>query len=112
LLVFTGAAAAFKEPTPSMLAYHLAKTSTHALALNLSQSEELSADAIVTTILPVTIDTLQNREAMPTADFSKWSSPEKIAGLLKMWSDGKNRPQTGSYAILNNVSGQVVPEFV
>lgn len=34
LLVFTGAALPFKEPTPSMLAYALSKTATHAISLN------------------------------------------------------------------------------
>ena len=52
LIVFCGAAAVFKEPTPSMLAYHLAKTATHSLALNLAQRDDISGDATVTTILP------------------------------------------------------------
>ncbi len=33
-------------------------------------------------VLPGTIDTPQNREAMPTADFSKWVSPESIANVI------------------------------
>jgi len=36
LLVLTGAALPFKEPTPDMLAYALSKTSTHSLAVNLA----------------------------------------------------------------------------
>ena len=36
LVVFTGAAAVFKEPQPEMIAYALAKTAVHSLALNLS----------------------------------------------------------------------------
>jgi hypothetical protein len=32
----------------------------------------------VVTILPETIDTQTNREAMPNSDFSKWSSPDQI----------------------------------
>jgi hypothetical protein len=32
LLLFTGASAMFKEPTPNMLAYALSKAGTHAIA--------------------------------------------------------------------------------
>lgn len=52
LLVFTGAAAVFKEPQPEMLAYSIAKTGVHSLALNLSQSNVLPDDSTVLTILP------------------------------------------------------------
>ena len=36
LIIFTGAAAVFKEPQPDMIGYSLAKTGVHSLALNLS----------------------------------------------------------------------------
>ena len=49
---------------------------------------------------------------MPTADHSTWAPPEKIAGLLKMWAEGVNRPKNGSYAVLKTINGSVVPEFV
>jgi hypothetical protein len=39
----------------------------------------------VVTILPETIDTPTNRQAMPNSDFSKWSKPEQIGELLKSW---------------------------
>ena len=58
------------------------------------------------------IDTPENREAMPTSDFNTWAPPEKIAGLLKMWAEGTNRPKNGSYAVLKRINGSVVPEFV
>lgn len=112
LVLFTGAAAPFKDTTPKMLAYALSKTATHALALNLATREDIPSTSTVTTILPEVIDTPQNREAMPTADFSKWTDPGAIAGLVKMWAEGHNRPENGSFAILKNVNGQVVPEFV
>ncbi len=63
-------------------------------------------------LISETIDTPENRQAMPNADFSKWAPPEKIAGLLKMWADGKNRPSNGSYALLKVSKGSVVPEFL
>lgn len=36
LVILTGAAAVFKEPQPEMIAYSMAKTAVHSLALNLS----------------------------------------------------------------------------
>lgn len=52
LLVFTGAAAPFKEPTPGMLAYALSKTAVHSLAINMAQSSDLPKESVVTCILP------------------------------------------------------------
>ena len=36
----------------------------------------------VNAILPGTIDTPQNREAMPNADFAKWVAPEALADVM------------------------------
>jgi len=45
---------------------------------------EYAKDGIrVNTVLPGTIDTAANRDAMPTADTSAWSSPEQIAGVIR-----------------------------
>jgi hypothetical protein len=49
---------------------------------------------------------------MPLEDPSKWTHPEGIAALLKMWADGYNRPKSGSFAVLKNCDNYVVPEFV
>ena len=72
LVVFTGAAAIYKEPQADMIAYALAKTGVHYLATTLAQ-RMVSNDSTVVTMLPETIDTATNREAMPSADFSKWT---------------------------------------
>lgn len=37
LVIFTGAAAVFKQPQPEMLAYSISKTGVHSLALNLTE---------------------------------------------------------------------------
>jgi dihydropteridine reductase len=112
LLLFTGAAAVFKATTPSMIGYGLAKTATHSLAMNMATRTELPETSTVVTILPETIDTPANRASMPTADFTKWSSPEAVAALVKMWAEGFNRPANGAFAVLKVVEGAVVPEFV
>ena len=36
IIMFTGAAAVFKEPQPDMIAYAVAKTAVHSLALNMT----------------------------------------------------------------------------
>lgn len=61
LVVFTGAAAVFKEPQPEMIGYAMAKTGVHSFALNLAESGVLPPDSAVITILPEIIDTPGNR---------------------------------------------------
>lgn len=112
LIILTGAAAVFKDVTPGNLAYGLAKTAVHSLALNLATRESLPSNSTVSTILPEVIDTDSNRAAMPNADFSTWCDPLAIAGLIKMWADGNNKPANGSFAVLRSVNGHIVPEFV
>ena len=36
----------------------------------------------VNCVMPGTIDTPQNRKAIPNADFSKWVAPEAIADVI------------------------------
>jgi len=62
-------------------AYSVSKTAV--LRLTESMSAELKKNNInVNCILPGTIDTPQNREAMPAADFSHWVAPNKIAETI------------------------------
>ena len=49
---------------------------------------------------------------MPTEDFTKWTKPEGIATLIKMWADGLNRPKSGSFTVLKNKDNIVIPELV
>lgn len=102
LIVFTGAAAVYKEPQPDMIGYALAKAGVHYLATNLAEKAEKKEiiDAKVITILPETIDTPTNRESMPKADFKQWSKPELIGELLKSWVEGLNVPANGSFVQL------------
>lgn len=63
LVVFTGAAAVYKEPQPDMIAYALAKAGVHYLATSLAEKAEKKEgiQGRVITILPETIDTPTNR---------------------------------------------------
>ncbi|HMN90523.1 MAG TPA: SDR family NAD(P)-dependent oxidoreductase [Saprospiraceae bacterium] len=71
----------------------LAQEAQHAVAYSLSKSLVLYLAEIInaygkskgiraSVIIPGTIDTPQNRQAMPRADFSKWTSTEAIADAI------------------------------
>ncbi len=65
-------------PTAGMIAYATAKAGVAALTLALA--EELAAEEIwVNAIAPSIIDTRANRDAMPSADHSRWPKPEALA---------------------------------
>jgi NAD(P)-dependent dehydrogenase (short-subunit alcohol dehydrogenase family) len=63
------------------LAYALSKSLLFKLA-EILNAEGTEKNVVTSVIVPSTIDTPQNREAMPKADFSKWVKPEEIADVL------------------------------
>jgi NAD(P)-dependent dehydrogenase (short-subunit alcohol dehydrogenase family) len=63
-------------------AYSASKSAV--IRLTETLSAELKAHNInVNCIIPRSIDTPSNREAMPNADFSKWVAPEQIADVMQ-----------------------------
>jgi len=50
----------------------------------------------VNAILPGTIDTPQNREAMPNADYSRWVKPEAIAQVVLFLASDAAGPINGA----------------
>ncbi|MBX2921849.1 MAG: SDR family NAD(P)-dependent oxidoreductase [Chitinophagaceae bacterium] len=82
-MVFIGARAVLEaEQGKNSLAYILSKSLlfTLAEALNAAaKGKNVSASVVV----PGIIDTPPNRKSMPGADFSKWPTPEQIAGVLE-----------------------------
>jgi NAD(P)-dependent dehydrogenase (short-subunit alcohol dehydrogenase family) len=65
----------------NMAAYSASKAAV--IRLTESGASELKKYGInVNCILPGTIDTPQNREAMPDADFSHWVQPESLASVI------------------------------
>jgi NAD(P)-dependent dehydrogenase (short-subunit alcohol dehydrogenase family) len=76
------------------LGYALSKSLIFKLAdaLNVAGSDN---NVTASVIVPSTIDTPSNREAMPKADFTKWVAPEEIAAAMthlcssatKSWRD-------------------------
>jgi NAD(P)-dependent dehydrogenase (short-subunit alcohol dehydrogenase family) len=79
-LAAIGAAAALKAPA-GFAAYAAAKSGV--LRLTESLSEELKAAGVrVNAVLPGTIDTPQNRAAMPDADPDLWVRPSQVAEAI------------------------------
>jgi NAD(P)-dependent dehydrogenase (short-subunit alcohol dehydrogenase family) len=64
-----------------MVSYSLAKSMIFRLA-ELMNDESKGTNVVVAVIVPSTIDTPQNRQSMPKADFSKWVKPEAIAEVI------------------------------
>jgi NAD(P)-dependent dehydrogenase (short-subunit alcohol dehydrogenase family) len=64
-----------------MAAYGLSKSLLFRLA-ELLNDEAAGTNVFSSVVVPSTIDTPQNRMAMPDADFSKWVSPEEIAAVI------------------------------
>jgi NAD(P)-dependent dehydrogenase (short-subunit alcohol dehydrogenase family) len=47
-------------------------------------------------VLPGTIDTPQNRQAMPKADYSRWVAPEAIADVMLFLTSDAARAVSGA----------------
>lgn len=63
------------------VAYSLSKSQLFQLA-NIFNSDIKELDIKTYVIVPSTIDTPENRKAMPKADYSKWEKPEAIAEII------------------------------
>jgi NAD(P)-dependent dehydrogenase (short-subunit alcohol dehydrogenase family) len=64
-----------------MVAYGLAKSLIFRLA-EVMNDEAKGKNVVTSVVVPSTIDTPQNRKAMPDADPSKWVKPEAIADAI------------------------------
>jgi len=75
-------------------AYSASKSAV--VRLTESLAEELKASSInVNCMLPGTIDTPQNRAAMPSADHSKWVEPAALAEVIAFLAGDASRAVTG-----------------
>lgn len=76
-------------------AYSASKSAV--LRLTESMAAELKTSNInVNCVMPGTINTRQNREAIPNADFSKWVAPEAIADVILFLISDAARPINGA----------------
>lgn len=81
-------------------AYGAAKSAV--IRLTESMAEEYKAQGInVNCIIPGTIDTPQNREAMPQADHSSWITPESLSDVILFLASEAAR----------DVQGAVIPVY-
>ncbi len=79
------------------VAYSLSKSLLFQLA-NMINADTNNTGVEAFVVVPGTIDTPQNRKAVPKADFSQWEKPEDIAELI-----GKYAEKTQSVATENSV---------
>lgn len=115
LFVAIGATAALSS-TPGMMAYGIAKAGAHHLVQTMGActgknlEPKVKRDAGRKTrrlaenmdtmscigILPTTIDTVSNRQAMPNSDYSTWTKPNDIAVQIGEWVETPIlRPHSG-----------------
>jgi NAD(P)-dependent dehydrogenase (short-subunit alcohol dehydrogenase family) len=81
--------------TAGYAAYSASKSAV--LRLTESLAEELKASNInVNCVMPSTIDTPQNRAAMPHSDFSQWVMPEAIADVIAFLASDAARAINGA----------------
>lgn len=69
------------DPGPGLAAYNVSKAGLHTLIRTVA-AEVRPHNITANVVLPSTIDTPANREAMPKADFSKWVRPDSIASMI------------------------------
>jgi NAD(P)-dependent dehydrogenase (short-subunit alcohol dehydrogenase family) len=98
-IVAIGSRAAL-EPGPNVGAYSASKAAMVSLIKTVAL-ENRDAGMTANVILPGTMDTPSNREAMPDADFSKWVQPATVASLM-VWLAGKAG---------KDINGAVIPVY-
>jgi NAD(P)-dependent dehydrogenase (short-subunit alcohol dehydrogenase family) len=79
-IVAVGSLAA-TEPRAGLGAYVVFKSALVTLVQTIAL-ENSDSNITANVVLPGTMDTPANRASMPTADFSKWVSPEDVAKLI------------------------------
>ena len=79
-ILLVASQAAHERPA-GLAAYSAAKAAVMVLTQTL-QKELAHAGVRVNAVVPTTIDTPANREAMPDADFTSWTPPAEIARVL------------------------------
>lgn len=78
-----------------MTAYTTSKAGVAALTESLA-AEVVQDDILVNAIAPSVIDTPQNREGMPNADFETWPKPEQLAQQISYLVSPENKVTRGS----------------
>lgn len=83
------------ECPPSQAAYNVAKGGV--VTFTRTMAAEMTGHGVtVNAVLPKTIDTVENREANPEADFSRWVKPEAIARIVLFLTSEAAKPISGA----------------
>ncbi len=81
--------------TPGLTAYAVSKAAVASLTVSLA--EELAAERIwVNAVVPSTMDTPPNRQAMPNVDFTKWPKVTEVAGTIAFLASPQNAVTRGA----------------
>jgi NAD(P)-dependent dehydrogenase (short-subunit alcohol dehydrogenase family) len=82
-------------PTAGVAAYAASKAAVTSLTVGLA--EELKAERIwVNAVVPSTMDTPANRQAMPKADFAKWAKVSEVAASIAFLASPQNLVTSGA----------------
>jgi NAD(P)-dependent dehydrogenase (short-subunit alcohol dehydrogenase family) len=76
------------KSSKGMIAYGLSKSLIFRLA-ELMNDEAKGKNVVSSVIVPSTIDTPQNRKAMPESDPAKWVKAEEIAEIISFYCSEK-----------------------
>jgi NAD(P)-dependent dehydrogenase (short-subunit alcohol dehydrogenase family) len=99
-IINVGAVGALKAGA-GMSAYAASKSAV--MRLTEAMAEEVKARGItVNAVLPVTIDTAQNRKDMPKADFKSWTPPSAIADVIVFLASPQSRAINGALIPVGN----------
>ncbi len=98
-IIAVGSRAAI-EPSPMSAAYAASKAALVSL-IRTTAAENADKFISANVVLPGTMDTPANRQAMPNADFSRWVQPAQVANLIVALASDQ----------LSQVSGAAIPVF-
>ena len=88
------------DPGANVGAYSASKAAMVSLIRTVAE-ENKDAGVTANVILPGTMDTPANREAMPNADFSKWVRPASVAALMTFLAGDAGK----------DINGAVIPVY-
>lgn len=100
-IVNVGAAAADRAG-PGMAPYAASKAAVARLTESLAA--ELGGRIRVNAVLPLILDTPQNRAAMPDADPAGWTTPEAVADVIVFLASDRSRAINGALVPVTNPS--------
>lgn len=78
----------YTSKAKGVTAYGLSKSLVFGLA-EIMNAEAKKKNVVVSVIVPGTVNTPQNRESMPDADFSAWVLPSQIADVIYFYANGE-----------------------